>query len=89
MLSRPLAVACVAALMVVPIEASRQASGTRAPDTPTATTLTGCVSGAPQAGGFTFSDSESGNKYRLSGKSMRKYAGQRVEIVGGPRVKGL
>lgn len=49
-------------------------------------TLTGCVaeSGVPQAP-VTFADSETGAEYRLTGKGLKKYAGQRVEIVGGPR----
>ena len=48
-------------------------------------TLTGCVSRSgvtPVT--FTFADASTGNKYRLSGASVRKYAGQRVVIVGGP-----
>jgi hypothetical protein len=33
---------------------------------------------------FTIADAATGNQYRLSGASVRKYAGQRVVIIGGP-----
>jgi hypothetical protein len=47
-------------------------------------TMNGCVARARAVQDpVTFSDAETGNKYRLSGKSVRKFAGQRVEIVGG------
>jgi hypothetical protein len=53
-------------------------------DTDTAVTLTGCVSGKPLASGeYTFVDGTTGSKYRLTGKSIRKFAGQQVEIVSG------
>src|SRR5262249_55324325 len=54
-------------------------------ETKTPLTLTGCVSRSgttPME--FTFADAATGTKYRLSGASVRKYAGQRVVIVGGP-----
>ena len=45
--------------------------------------LTGCVSPSPGAtGAFTFQEND-GAKYRLSGRGLRKYAGQKVEVVGG------
>lgn len=48
-------------------------------------TLNGCVSDARGASGqYTFDDSETGTTYRLTGKSARKFAGKRVELVGGP-----
>ena len=34
-------------------------------------------------------DSKSGSEYRLSGKGVRKFAGQRVELIGGAPRKGL
>jgi hypothetical protein len=50
--------------------------------------LTGCVSGQPMADGtFTLTDSQSGGKYRLTGKKMQKYAGRMVAVVGGPGKK--
>lgn len=53
--------------------------------TPRPVELIGCVSAQPGAsGGFTF-DESSGSKYRLTGKSVRKYAGRMVRLVGGPQ----
>ena len=50
--------------------------------------LTGCVSGSPSATGqFAFVDGASGGTYRLNGKDVRKYAGQRVRLVGDPNSK--
>ena len=57
-------------------------------DKPSTITLTGCVSGSPlQTGEFTFVDRVSGSKYRLTGKRMKGYAGQQVEIVSSPNRK--
>jgi hypothetical protein len=51
--------------------------------------LVGCVSDDPgAAGAFTF-DESGGGKYRLTGKSVRKYAGQMVRLVGGPQGRKL
>jgi len=51
--------------------------------------LVGCVSNQPGASGaFTF-DESSGSKYKLTGKSVRKYAGQMVRLVGGPQGRKL
>ena len=67
-----------------------QAASTPAPasatpkDTKTTLTLSGCVSRDSAAPGtFTFAETGTGTKYRL-GAIVRKYAGQRVEIVGAP-----
>ncbi len=68
----------------------QQAPATPKSTTPTTIALVGCVSGKPQASGeFTFVDSKSGSEYRLSGKGVRKFAGQRVELIGGAPRKGL
>lgn len=46
--------------------------------------LSGCVSrDSATPTSVTFSDT-GGAKYRLSGVSVKKYVGQRVELVGGP-----
>jgi len=49
-------------------------------------TMTGCVSrdytDAKNANAYTFVDSASGGRYRLSGKSLSKYSGQNVQVVG-------
>jgi hypothetical protein len=50
--------------------------------------MTGCVSKKPaQSGQYTFDDADGFAQYRLTGKAMRKFAGQRVEIVGGSSSK--
>ena len=52
--------------------------------------LNGCISkDAVRPGQFNFLDNDSGGKYRLTGKGLRKFVGQRVEIVGGPPGKGV
>jgi hypothetical protein len=59
-------------------------------DARTPITLIGCVSKAPNdLGEFTFVQSETRSTYRLTGKSVRQYAGKRVEIVGGSGGKRL
>lgn len=55
-----------------------QTSGARQ----TSMTMTGCVSPKPASGTFTFT-AKDGTKYRLTGKNLKKYAGEEVEIVGG------
>lgn len=64
--------------------AQSQAAGPQKKAKPsTSVTLSGCVSPKPPAGSnFTFT-AKDGTKYRLTGKSMKNYAGQEVEIVGG------
>ena len=51
--------------------------------------LVGCVSDQPGASGSFTLDESSGSKYRLTGKSVRKYAGQMVRLVGGPQGRKL
>jgi hypothetical protein len=43
--------------------------------------LTGCVSTNPDRGDYTFTDAAGGTQYRLTGKDIKKYAGQKVEIT--------
>jgi hypothetical protein len=77
-------------VVVAPALASAQtASGAAAKkDAPSTITLTGCVSGSPLTSGeFTFVDRVTGGKYRLTGKRMKGYAGQQVEIVSSPPAK--
>jgi hypothetical protein len=50
--------------------------------------LVGCVSGKPSVSGdYTFRDNVTKSEYRLTGKSMKKFAGQQVEIVSGKNKK--
>lgn len=51
---------------------------------PTTLTLTGCVSAKPEASGqYTFAEADGLREYRLKGKGINKFAGQRVELEGG------
>ena len=76
-------------MLVSPALARQQSPAERPPATAPSgarppIALTGCISGAPGASGeFTFRDADSGGRYRLTGNGIRKYAGRRVEIVGG------
>src|SRR5215208_861402 len=52
--------------------------------------LNGCISRDTRAPGqFNFLDNDGGGRYRLTGKNLKKFVGQRVEIVGGPPGKGV
>ncbi|HEY3159324.1 MAG TPA: hypothetical protein VGJ78_10225 [Vicinamibacterales bacterium] len=52
--------------------------------------LNGCISpDDTRPGQFNFLDDDSGGRYHLTGKNLKKFAGQRVEIVGGPPGKGV
>ena len=53
--------------------------------------LNGCISrDTIRPGQFNFLDNDSGDRYRLTGKSgLRKFVGRRVEIVGGAPGKGV
>ena len=52
--------------------------------------LNGCISrDTVRPGQYNFLDNDSGDRYQLTGKGLRKFVGRRVEIVGGPPGKGL
>jgi hypothetical protein len=70
--------ACAAAAL-----AAQTATTTKSPVKPL--TLSGCVQASDASPNqFTFADDANATTtYRLSGKSMKKYAGKRVQIVGG------
>jgi len=54
------------------------------PPPPPPVTMTGCVSAKPAPSGqYTFAETDGIREYRLTGKGLRKFAGQRVELVGG------
>ena len=68
-----------AALMIVSADAMAAQDQPKAPDQRTVE-LTGCVSLSPSSTGqFAFVDAASGGTYRLNGKDIKKYAGQRVQ----------
>jgi len=59
-------------------------------DAKTIVTLSGCVTRNPAVPGtFTFAETDTGTTYRLAGTSVRKYLGQRVQIVGAPTGRRL
>ncbi len=79
----------IAAVCVLPLEAGAQSqtpAGTTSDKKPAPITLAGCVSEKPASGNFTFT-AKDGTRYRLSGKNIKKYAGQEVEIVSGEAKK--
>ena len=52
--------------------------------------MTGCVSTkAATTGQYTFAEADGLREYRLDGKEISKFAGRRVEVIGGAPDKGL
>ena len=67
-----------------------QTAKTPAKEAPKPIRLNGCISrDAVTPAQFNFLDNDSGGKYRLTGKGLKKFVGQRVEIVAGPPGKGV
>jgi hypothetical protein len=80
----PTVIAVVVGVLIGATAAAAQ-SRPSTPEKGTPVELTGCVSSDPAtSGSFTFVDATNGGKYRLTGKGVRKYAGQMVRLVGGP-----
>lgn len=76
---------CVVPVAVAAAQTSPAKSGTsRNP-----VELVGCVSDQPGATGSFTIDESTGSRYRLTGKSVRKYAGRMVRVVGGPQGRKL
>ena len=76
-----------AALLIVSVESITAQDKAKEPAA--IVELTGCVSLSPSANGqFAFVDA-SGGTYRLNGKDVKRYAGQRVRLVGDPRSKRI
>jgi hypothetical protein len=77
-------------LAVAAVEARQSSTADKPDKAPTTITLTGCVSDAPGASGqYTFLESDGIREFRLNGRGISRYAGQRVEVVGGSGGKGL
>jgi hypothetical protein len=82
----------LATLLLVPSIAlaqstSKDAAKKKTGKDSTPATMSGCVSQKPAVGSdFTFT-AKDGVKYRLTGKSVKKFAGQQVEIVSGDHKK--
>jgi len=79
-----LAAVCVGLLLVSAVARAQTPKSSKDKES-TPSTLTGCVSDSPLLNGeFTFTDGVTGSKFRLTGKGIRQWAGQQVEIVSGP-----
>jgi hypothetical protein len=90
-MSSALIAAFASAGLLAPIVFAQQAPAP-APSskTPTTLTLAGCVSAKPEASGqYTFAETDGLREYRLKGKGINKFAGQRVELVGAESGSGL
>ena len=74
-------------LVVVSSAWAQSTSSSPAPRSPVE--LVGCVSQDPGTSGSFMLDESGGARYRLSGKSVRKYAGRMVRLIGGPQSKKL
>ena len=71
------------ALPIATVEA-QESTAAKPAKPPKEITLSGCVSRGPASNGnFTFVDATTGAEYRLTGRGISKFAGQKVEIVGG------
>ena len=82
----------LAAMLVFSFSAATLAQTAKTPAkvAPKEIRLNGCISADGIAPGqFNFLDNDGGEKYRLTGKNLKKFVGQRVEIVGGPPGKGV
>ena len=72
------------------VTASAQTANTPAKEPSKELRLNGCISrDAKTPGQFDFRDDDTGDRYRLTGKNLKKFVGQKVEIVGGPPGKGI
>jgi len=92
MMSRALIAVFVSAALAPVVFAEQAQAQAPAPSskTPTTITMAGCVSAKPEASGqYTFAETDGLREYRLKGKGINKFAGQRVELVGGTSGNGL
>lgn len=78
-----LGISAAAVVMVVATAAAQSPSpSTAAKSAEEKNAYRGCVSAKPDATGtFTLTQTGSGSRFRLTGKSMRDYAGKLVEVV--------
>ena len=67
--------------LLAPVIATAQ---TPSQKNPTSLTMTGCVSAKPNASGrYTFEGADGLSKFELTGRRLARFAGLRVELVGG------
>jgi hypothetical protein len=78
-------------MVMVAAASAQTAQAPSAPPAPSRSPveLVGCISDDPGASGSFTLDESGGSRYRLTGKSVRKYAGSMVRLVGGPQGKRL
>ncbi len=81
--------AIVLAFCLVPASLLLAQTPSATSDTRSPVELVGCVSADPGASGSFTLNETAGGKYRLTGKSVRKYAGKMVYLTGGPQGKKL
>ena len=86
-MSTPLTATIVAAALLGAAPHAQQVASPKPSSSPL--TMTGCVSEKPTSGQYTFAEADGFRQYRLNGKGLRKFAGQRVEIIGGSPAGGL
>src|ERR1051325_11529230 len=78
-----------AALLFLPAAPGSAQTAAPAKDAAKELRLNGCISKDDiRPGQFNFRE-DGGDRYRLSGKNLKKFVGQKVEIVGGPPGKGV
>lgn len=90
-MARSLVGGLLATLLVCqPAAVGAQAPKPAVKDAPKEMRLNGCISrDRITPGQFNFLDDDSGGRYRLTGKNLKKFVGRRVEIVGGPPGKRI
>ena len=77
---KPMLAVLAAAVLLAPVAVSAQSQSKKSTDV----TLTGCVSAKPDANGrYTFEGADGISRYQLTGRRLARFAGQRVELVGG------
>jgi hypothetical protein len=89
-MSNSLIATFISAVVLVPYVHAQQPQPPAPAPKPTPITMTGCVSAtAATSGQYTFAEAEGLREYRLDGKDISKFAGRRVEVIGGESGKGL
>jgi hypothetical protein len=77
-------IATLAAVALVAPALGAQQPQTPSPKTPAEITMTGCVSAKPDPSGrYIFADADGLSRYELKGRRLSRWAGQRVQLVGG------
>jgi hypothetical protein len=87
-MSKTLLALLAATVSVAPLAGAQDKAPTA--KAPGEITMTGCVSAKPDANGqYTFAGADGISRYQLKGRRLSRFAGQRVEVVGGTSGNGL